>query len=184
MLHSHQQLAAEGSNTIVFAVNLHRLEPFLARPSAASEADSGATAAMTWAACLVGLFFGSESLPLWKRRPDSDLVTGRDRVTEIRLGEQHLTLAGQGDVDGEGDFGFDVLLPCPFDPECAGQTWAPVYSITDLYKALTGAMDSDPDIVCTVHGGFDDFDQEADDHDQDDPEGRADLQAQFEDAVA
>jgi hypothetical protein len=59
-----------------------------------------------------------------------------------------------------GDFGFDVLLPCPFDPECAGQAWAPVYSITDLHKALTGAMDSDPDIVCTVHGGFDDVNQE------------------------
>lgn len=57
-----------------------------------------------------------------------------------------------------------------------------------MHKALTGAMDNDPDIVCTVHGGADDQeadDQEADDHDHqdDDPEGRADLQAQYADAV-
>jgi hypothetical protein len=92
-------------------------------------------------------------------------VTGRDRVAEIRLGQQYLTLAFRDDVDDEGDFGFDVLLPCPVDPECAGQAWAPVYSVTDLHKALTGAMDNDPDIVCTVHGDGVDDDQD------DDPRG-------------
>lgn len=177
MTYSHQQLAAEGFNTIVFASNLHRLEPFLKRLSQAREADLGCDGSKGLGdLLLVRRFFGPEILPLWRWRPGSDLVTGRDRVAEIRLGEQHLTLAFRADADGEGDFGFDVLVPCPADPECAGQAWAPVYSVTDLHKALTGAMDSDPDIVCTVHGdGVDDQD--------DDPEGRADLEAQFADAV-
>ncbi|MET9734542.1 ATP-binding protein [Streptomyces sp. NPDC006458] len=185
--YSHQQLAAEGFHTIVFADNLRRLDPFLKRLSARREADLGRDGSGGLGdLLLVRRFFGAEILPLWRWRPDSDLVTGRDRVAEIRLGEQHLTLAFRDDVDGEGDFGFDVLLPCPFDPECAGQAWAPAYSVTDLHQALTGAMDSDPDIVCTAHGGPDDVDQEADDHDlqDDDPEGRADLEAQYADAVA
>jgi predicted kinase len=179
MTYSHQRLAAEGFNTIVFADNLHRLEPFLKRLSQAREADLGRDGSEGLGdLLLVRRFFGPEILPLWQWRPDSDLVTGRDRVAEIRLGEQHLTLAFRDDVDGEGDFGFDVLLPCPFDPECTGQAWAPVYSVTDLHKALTGAMNNEPDIVCTVHGDG------VDDQDDDDPEGRADLEAQFADAVA
>ncbi|MFC8834875.1 AAA family ATPase [Streptomyces griseoincarnatus] len=186
MVHSHQRLAAEGFNTIVFADALYRLEPFLKRLSQTREAELGRDGSTGLGdLLLVRRFFGPEILPLWRWRPGSDLVTGRDRVAEIRLGQQYLTLAFRDDVDGEGDFGFDVLLPCPFDAECAGQAWAPVYSVTDLYKALIGAMDNDPDIVCTVHGGPDDVDQEADDHDQDDdPEGRADLEAQYADAVA
>jgi hypothetical protein len=178
MTSSHQRLAAAGFNTIVFADNLHRLEPFLKRLSQAREADLGRDGSTGLGdLLLVRRFFGSEILPLWQWRPDSDLVTGRDRVAEIHLGEQHLTLAFRDDVDGEGDFGFDVLLPCPFDPECTGQAWAPAYSVTDLHKALTGAMDSDPDIVCTVHGDGTDDDQD------DDPEGRADWEAQYADAV-
>ncbi|MET8944572.1 ATP-binding protein [Streptomyces sp. NPDC004542] len=185
-VHAHQSLAAEGFNTIVFADALYRLEPFLKRLSQAREADLGRDGSDglgdLW---LARRFFGPEILPLWQWRPGSDLVTGRDRVAEIRLGQQSLTLALREDVDGEGDFGFDVMVPCPFDPECAGQAWAPAYSVTDLHKALTGAMDSDPEIACTVHGGPDDVDQEADDHDlqDDDPEGRADLEAQYADAV-
>jgi hypothetical protein len=171
-------------NTIVFVDALYRLEPFLKRLSHAREAE-------LWARRQRGLgdlwlprrFFGPQILPLWQWRPGSDLVTGRDRVAEIRLGQQYLSLAYRDDVDGQGDFGLDVLLPCPVDPECVGQAWAPVYSVTDLHKALIGAMDNDPDIVCTVHGGSDDVDQGADDQD-DDPEGRADLEAQYADAVA
>ncbi|MGW3954078.1 AAA family ATPase [Streptomyces sp. NPDC004752] len=186
MVYSHQRLAAEGFNTVVFADALYRLELFLERLSQVREADLGRDGSDglggLW---LARRFFGPEILPLWRWRPGSGLVTGRDRVAEIRLGQQSLTLALREDVDGEGDFGFDVLLPCPVDPECAGPAWAPVYSVTDLHKALTGAMDSDPDTVCTVHRGFDDVDQEADDHDLqgDDPEGRADLEAQYADAV-
>ncbi|MET8168875.1 ATP-binding protein [Streptomyces sp. NPDC005329] len=179
MTYSHQQLSAEGFNTIVFADNLYRLEPLLKRLSERREADLGRDGGNGLGdLLLVRRFFGPAILPLWRWRPGSDLVTGQDRVAEIRLGQQYLTLAYRADVDGEGDFGFDVLLPCPVDPECAGQAWAPVYSVTDLHKALTGAMDSDPDLVCTVHG------DSADDDQDDDPEGRVDLQAQFADAVA
>ncbi|WP_440581127.1 AAA family ATPase [Streptomyces sp. PT19] len=184
MVASHQRLAAEGFNTVVFADALYRLEPFLERLSQVREADLGRDGSEglgdLW---LARRFFGPEMLPLWRWRPGSDLVTGRDRVAEIRLGQQYLTLALREDVDGEGDFGFDILLPCPFDPECDGQAWAPAYSVTCLFRALTGAMDNDPDLVCTVHG--DGVEQEADDHDlqDDDPEGRADLEAQYADAV-
>ena len=187
MVRSHQRLTAEGFNTVVFADTLHRLEPFLGRLSQVREADLGRDGSDglgdLW---LARRFFGPEILPLWRWRPDSDLAGG-DRVAEIRLGQQYLTLALREDVDGEGDFGFDVLLPCPADPECAGQAWAPAYSVSDLHKALTGAMDNDPDIVCTVHGGPDDVDQEADDHYRgwdDDPEGRADLEAQALEAIS
>ncbi|MFH9438949.1 AAA family ATPase [Streptomyces rochei] len=184
MVASHQRLAAEGFNTVVFADALYRLEPFLQRLSQVREADLGRDGSEglgdLW---LARRFFGPEILPLWRWRPGSDLVTGRDRVAEIRLGQQYLTLALREDVDGEGDFGFDILLPCPFDPECDGQAWAPAYSVSCLFRALTGAMDNDPDLVCTVHG--DGVDQEDDDHDlqDDDPEGRADLEAQYADAV-
>jgi predicted kinase len=178
MTHSHQRLAAEGFNTVVFADTLYRLEPLLKRLSEAREADLGRDGSKGLGdLLLVRRFFGAEILPLWTWRPGSDLVTGQDRVAEVRLGQQSLTLAFRADVDGEGDFGFDVALPCPVDLECAGQAWAPVYSVTGLDKALTGAMDSDPDTVCTVHGGGVDDDQD------DDLEGRADLDAQFADAV-
>ncbi|MFB6814489.1 AAA family ATPase [Streptomyces sp. NPDC056347] len=184
MVHSHQSLAAEGFNTIVFADALYRLEPFLKRLSQMREADLGLDGSEglgdRW---LARRFFGPEILPLWRWRPDSDLVSGRDRAAEIRLGQQSLTLAQREDVDGEGDFGFDVLLPCPFDPGCDGQAWAPAYSISCLFRALTGDLDNDPDIVCTVHG--DGVDQEVDEHasQDDDPGDRADLEAQYVDAV-
>ncbi|CAL9672672.1 AAA family ATPase [Streptomyces sp. enrichment culture] len=184
MVASHQRLAAEGFNTVVFADALYRLEPFLERLSQVREADLGRDGSEglgdLW---LARRFFGPEILPLWRWRPGSDLVTGRDRVAEIRLGQQYLTLALREDVDGEGDFGFDILLPCPFDPECDGQAWAPAYSVSCLFRALTGDMDNDPDLVCSVHG--DGVDQEDDDHDlqDDDPEGRADLEAQYADVV-
>ncbi|MFJ2745893.1 AAA family ATPase [Streptomyces sp. NPDC087440] len=183
--YDHRKLTAEGFTTVVFAHNLRRLEPFLHRLSQAREADLGREGSEGLGdLLLVRRYFGPEILPLWQWLPESDLAGGRDRVAEIRLGEQKLTLVFRDDVDGAGDFGFDVLLPCPFDPECSGQAWAPVYSVTDLHKALTGVMDSDPDLTCTVHGGLD-VDQEADDHDQDDdPDSRADLEAQAMEAIS
>jgi hypothetical protein len=125
---------------------------------------------------LVRRVFGPEILPLWRWKPGSD-VAGGDRVAEIRLGQQYLTLAMRTDVDGEGDIGFDVLLPCPADDECTGYAWAPAYSVTCLYRALNGDMDNDEDIVCTVHGTQDNEDQD------DDPEGRADLEPQAMEAI-
>ncbi|MGP4004843.1 AAA family ATPase [Streptomyces sp. 8N706] len=177
MVRSHQLLSSEGFNEVVFADSLYQLEPHLRRLSEARIVDLGLDGSEGLGDLLLPRrFFGSEILPLWRWKPGSDLAGG-DRVAEIRLGQQYLTLAFREDVDGEGDVGFDVLLPCLVDPECDGYAWAPVYSITCLHRALTGDMDSDPDIICTVHGPHEDEDQD------DDPEGRADIEAQAVEAV-
>ncbi|MFD8217573.1 hypothetical protein ACFV2U_28620 [Streptomyces sp. NPDC059697] len=42
------------------------------------------------------------------------------------------------------------------------------HSISRLHRALTGELDNAPDILCTVHGGFDDVGQEVDDRAPDD----------------
>jgi hypothetical protein len=152
------------ANQVVFSDSLYRLEPLLQCLSEGREADLGRRAGPGLGdLLLVRDFFGPGILPLWRWRPGSDLVSGQDRAAQIRLGQQYLTLAFRADVDGEGEVGFDVALPCPLDDECTGRAWAPVYSVTDLYRALTGDMDSYPNIVCTVHG-FADGDQEADGH--------------------
>ncbi|MFF4534100.1 AAA family ATPase [Streptomyces sp. NPDC001407] len=177
MVHSTPRLANEGFNQVVLADSLYRLEPYLQRLSADRLADLGLDDSEGLGDLLLPRgFFGPEILPLWRWKPGSCLAGG-DRVAEIRLGQQRLTLAFRENIDGEGDNGFDVLLPCPADPECQGCAWAPVYSITDLHRALSGAMDNDPDITCTVHGPHGDEDQD------DDLEGRADLQSQYAEAV-
>ncbi|MFJ4966745.1 hypothetical protein ACIP6P_30560 [Streptomyces sp. NPDC088729] len=58
-----------------------------------------------------------------------------------------------------------------------GYAFVPAYSISCLFRALSGGLDDDEDIVCTVHGPNTDEDQD------DDPEGRADLEEQFAAAV-
>ncbi|MFE2625811.1 ATP/GTP-binding protein, partial [Streptomyces caelestis] len=78
---------------------------------------------------------------------------------------------------GDADVGFDVLVGCPDDDECEGPAWAPAYNVTDLLRALTGELMTDPDVRCTVHHPEDDRDLE------DDPEGRADLEAQAMEAI-
>lgn len=76
------------------------------------------------------------------------------------------------DVDGEGDYEWDVMVPGPHDDECTGRAWAPVYSVTCLFRAPNGDLEDDEDIVCTVHGPNNGDDQD------DDPDGRADLETQ------
>ncbi|MEU9677817.1 hypothetical protein AB0D92_30450 [Streptomyces parvus] len=117
--------------------------------------------------------FGEDIVPLWRWKPGSN-IAGGDRVAEIRLGQQYLTLALRTDIDGEGDIGFDVAVPCPHDDECTGRAWAPAYSITCLYRALNGDLDDDEGIVCTVHGP-----NHADDQDDEDTPGleERDLEA-------
>ncbi|CAM5293756.1 ATP/GTP-binding protein [Streptomyces spiroverticillatus] len=183
MVASHWSLTAEGFE-IVTASSLYRLTPYLRHLSETRNTDLGLDGGDGLGELLiVRRTFGDEILPLWRWQPESD-AAGGDRVAEIRLGQQYLTLALRSDVDGEGDIGFDVAVPCPYDDQCTGSAWVPAYSVTCLYRALNGDLDHDEDIVCTVHGGADDVDQEADDHDRDDdPEGRADLEAQFADAV-
>jgi predicted kinase len=179
MVHSHPNLRSEGFNDVVFADTLYRLEPFLEQVSnirireLGQGGDDGLGDLM-----LPRRFFGPELLPLWRWK-DGSTLAGDDRVAEICIGQQYLTLALRTDIDGEGSIGFEVLLPCPFDDECDGEAWAPAYTVTDLWGALTGDRDQDADILCTVHGSLDDVDQEADDH-----EGRADLQAQAMEAVS
>lgn len=186
MTFSHQSLAREGFNQVLFAHDLNRLAPYLRRLSAARQADLGLDGGDGLGhLLLVRRFFGEDILPMWRWNDDSD-IAGGDRVGEIRLGQQHLTLALRLDVDGEGDLGFDIAVPCPFDPECSGTAWTPAYSITCLHRALTGDLDHRDDIVCDVHGGYDDVGQEADDHAagmDDDPYGRADLEEQYAAAV-
>lgn len=184
MVHSHPTLLAEGFNEVLFADSLYRLEPFLEQISNIRILELGTGGSDGLGDLILPRrFFGAELLPLWRWK-DGSRLAGDDRVAEIRIGQQYLTLALRTDIDGEGSVGFEVLLPCPFDDECEGEAWAPAHTVTDLWGALTGDRDQDPDVVCTVHGGFDDVDQEADDHDQaDDPEGRADLEAQAMEAI-
>ncbi|MFB0620310.1 diguanylate cyclase domain-containing protein [Streptomyces sp. AGS-58] len=81
-------------------------------------------------------------------------------------------------MDGEGDVGLDVMVPCPHDDECDGYALVPAYSVTCLFRALNGDLDDDEDIVCTVHGPDNGDDQD------DDPDGRADLEEQAPRAAA
>ncbi|WP_369384080.1 AAA family ATPase [Streptomyces sp. cg36] len=157
-------LRGEGFDHVVFADSLHRLEPLLKRASDTRRRDMG------WddgpglgSLLLVRRVFGPDVLSLWTWRDGSDLAGG-DRVGEIRLGTDRLVLALRRNVDGEGDFGFDLLTCCAVDDACDARAWQPVYSVTDLLIAHTSDRPS-PDTVCTVHGGLDDVSQEADDHD-------------------
>lgn len=164
MVRSHPNLRSEGFNEIYFSDSLYRLEPFLGQISdiRIRELGTGGSDGLG-DLILPRRFFGPELLPLWRWR-DGSRLAGDDRVAEIRIGQQYLTLALRTDIDGEGSIGFEILLPCPFDDDCDGEAWAPAYTVTDLWGALTGDRDQDPDIVCTVHGSYDDVDQEADDH--------------------
>jgi hypothetical protein len=178
MVASHRTLKAEGFPEIVFSDSLYRLLPFLERLSGARQADLGLDGGTGLGDLnLVARMFGKEIVPLWRWKDGSN-VAGGDRVAEIRLGQMYLTLALRTDVDGEGDVGFDVMVPCPHDDECTGYAWVPAYSVTCLFRALNGDLDDDEDIVCTVHGANDGDDQE------DDPEGRADFEAQAMEAIS
>ncbi|MCX5338481.1 ATP-binding protein [Streptomyces atratus] len=178
MVDSHRTLKAEGFPEVVFSDSLYRLLPLLERLSGTRQADLGLDGSDGLGELnLVRRTFGEEILPLWRWKPGSN-VAGGDRVAEIRLGQQYLTLALRTDVDGEGDVGFDVMVPCPQDGDCTGYAWVPAYSVTCLFRALNGDLDDDEDIVCTVHGPNNDDDQD------DDPEGRADLEAQALEAIS
>ncbi|KIF72819.1 ATP/GTP-binding protein [Streptomyces sp. 150FB] len=167
-------LRDEGFDHVVFADTIHRLEPLLQRASDTRRADLG------WDGhdglgdlLLVRRVFGADVLPLWRWRDNSPLAGG-DRVGEIRLGPDRLVLALRTDIGGEGDLGFDLLVCCPYDDDCTAPAWQAVHSVTDLLIAHTSTTGPNPDTVCTAHGGPDQ---------DDDPEGRAELEARFADAV-
>ncbi|MFB7781886.1 AAA family ATPase [Streptomyces vinaceus] len=164
MVRSHPKLLAESFNEVVFSESLCQLLPFFQRLGDARQADLGLDGGDGLGEMLlVRRVFGEEVLPLWRWKPGSK-AAGSDRVAEIRLGPQYLTLAFRTDVDGQGDYGFDVALPCPHDDECTGYAWAPACGVTCLARALAGELDDSEDIVCSVHGGLDGVDQEHDDH--------------------
>ncbi|WP_331734811.1 ATP-binding protein (plasmid) [Streptomyces sp. NBC_00012] len=163
-------LRDEGFDHVVFADSTHPLQPLLQRLSDVRRADLG------WDGgdglgdlLLVRRCFGAEILPMWRWRDGSQLAGG-DRVAELRLGADRLVLALRTDTDGEGGIGFEVLMACPVFADCKSAAWAPVHTATDLLRALTGDLATDPDVYCTDHG-------------PDDPEGRADLEQQYADAV-
>lgn len=164
MIRAFAGLSGEGFDHVVVAENTHRLEALLQRASDARRRDLG------WDGgdglgdlLLVRRVFGPEILPLWRWQHGSQLAAG-DRVGEIRLGPDRMVLALRTDVDGEGDIGFDLLVACPYDDDCDAPAWQAVCSVTDLLAAHTSTTGRHPDAVCTIHGGPDDIDQEADDH--------------------
>ncbi|GGX58414.1 ATP-binding protein [Streptomyces chartreusis] len=154
MVHSHPNLLSEGFNDVIFSTSLYRLEPLLRQISSIRILELGTGGDDGLGDLLLPRrYFGPELLPLWRWK-DGSTLAGDDRVAEIRIGQQYLTLALRTDIDGEGSVGFEVLLPCPFDDECDGEAWAPAHTVTDLWAALTGDRDRDSDIVCTAHGPF------------------------------
>ncbi|MFE1271249.1 AAA family ATPase [Streptomyces sp. NPDC058758] len=166
-------LRGEGFDHVVFADQLHRLEPLLQRASDARRADLG------WdghpglgSLLLVRRVFGDTVLPLW-RWVEGSTLAGGDRVAEITLGADRLILALRRDVDGEGDYGFDLLTACPVD-ECTAPAWAPAHSVTTLLDALTSSL-TGADTVCTVHGDGAEHDDQEDDLE--------DLAAPYADAI-
>ncbi|MER8233173.1 hypothetical protein [Streptomyces sp. NPDC094049] len=142
-------------DNVVFADQLHRLEPLLQRASDRRRADLGWDGhAGLGSLLLVRRIFGDAVLPLW-RWVEGSTLAGGDRVAEITLGADRLQLALRTDIDGEGDYGFDLLTACPADDECTAPAWTPAHSVTTLLDALTGSL-TDADTVCTVHGDQDD----------------------------
>jgi hypothetical protein len=102
-------------NEVVIADSLYRLPPYLKRLSEARTADLGLDDGDGLGNLLfVRRAFGQEIVPRWRWTPGSN-VAGGHRVGESRLGQMHLTLALRQNIDGEGDNGFDVMLPRPFD---------------------------------------------------------------------
>ncbi|WP_460074079.1 AAA family ATPase [Streptomyces sp. YKOK-I1] len=179
-------LDTEGFTDVVFADSLHRLEPVLRRARDTHRAELGWDSGeglgdLYW----VRHYFGPAVLPLWTWHTDANAEG--NRVGEIRLGPDRMILGLCTDAEGDGGVGFDLLVACPHDDDCAAPAWTPVYSAADLLAAHTGTGHH-PDAFCSVHGGADDVDQEADDHTysygpDDDPDGRADLEAQAMAAV-
>jgi predicted kinase len=158
MVASHPNLLQEGFDGVVFSDSLYRLEPLLSQISEIRVRELGTGGSDGLGDLLLPRrFFGPEILPLWRWKDGSNLAGG-DRVAEIRIGQQYLTLAWRRDIDGEGSSGFEVLLPCPFDDDCEGEAWLPVYDVTGLWEVLTGGRDEDADITCTVHGNLGDAD--------------------------
>lgn len=185
MVAATPNLPAEGFDHVVFAPNIDRLRPLLNRVSETRRRELGLDGVDGLGdELLLRRFFGPEVPRVAEWKDDSNLADG-DRVVVLQAGPDSLTLAFRTDVDGAGDIGFDVLLPCPVaanneDGEgCPGPAWAPVHNATDLFKASIGHMDDDEDLVCTRCGP-----RVTDTDDQDDdPEGSREYYELYAGAV-
>ncbi|MFZ3492306.1 AAA family ATPase [Streptomyces sp. 5.8] len=176
-------LHSEGFDHVVFANNIHRLEPLLQRAIDTRRQELDHRSGSLGDQLLIHSYFGPEVLALWQWRDGSQLADG-DRVGDIRLGADQLTITMRTDVDGEGHVDFEVLMPCPVDEDCTAPAWAPVGSASELLTAHTGGWEQHRDTFCTAHGGPRAVDPE--DHYRgrgDNPDSRADLDAQLAEAV-
>lgn len=163
---------AEGFDHVISIDQVYRLKPLLRRASDTQRAerrmDTGDGHDV-----LLREFFGPEIAALFRWKNGSQIADG-DRVGEIRLGADRLTLALRTDVPGLPDVEFEALVPCPYDDECPGMAWAPACSAAALLRALTGDVDQDV-IRCTLHSPHDE--------DQvDDPEGQYERYEQYAEA--
>ena len=165
MVHSHPQLKAEGFNEVVFADSLYRLLPYLERLSQARTADLGLDGGDGLGdLLLVSRTFGPQILPAvavegrlrHRRRRPRRAAPPRTAVPHPRPAHRTWTVRATS----------ASTLPCPArsTTNAPATPGCPAYSVTCLFRALNGDLDTSEDIVCTVHGGFDDVDQEDDDH--------------------
>ncbi|OIJ95427.1 ATP-binding protein [Streptomyces colonosanans] len=135
---------------------------------------------------LLRRFFGPEIARLATWEDSSDLVTGDDRVVVLEVAGDYRTLAFRRDADGEGNYGFDVLVPCPTDAdaddegECGGPAWLPAYSATDLLRAYDGQHEIGDGLICEGCGYQSEIDHEAADWEA----GADNAQEQYPEAIA
>lgn len=165
---------AEGFDHVMSADQVHRLEPLLRRASDAQQAERHLGTSDD-DDLLLHEFFGPAIASLFRWKNDSQ-IAGGDRVGEIRLGPDRLTLALRTDVPALPDVEFEALLPCPYDDACAAMAWAPVYSAADLLRALSGDLGQGDGIRCILHS------PREDEHQADDPEGQYERYEQYEEA--
>lgn len=125
---------AEGFDVVALADTLYRLEPFLKRLSARREADLGRHGSRGLGdLLLVRRFFGPEILSLWRWLPGSDGPghrPGPRRGDPPRAAVPHPGLRHRCRRRGPLRLRRPAAPPRRPDPECTGQAWAPVYSVT------------------------------------------------------
>lgn len=138
-------------------------------------------------------FFGPEIARLATWKDHSDLVTGEDRIVVLEVAGDYRTLAFRRDADGEGNYGFDVLVPCPTeagrdDDEKCGPAWLPAYSATDLLRAYQGQHEIGDGLICQGCGYESEIDHEVADWEagadpDDGPEDHDQLTAPYAEAT-
>ncbi|MDQ0904157.1 putative kinase [Streptomyces canus] len=194
---SPDRLLREGFDYAEFAPGIQRLGrlgALLQRASDTRRRELGLDGGGPGDAWRLRSFFGPEIARLATWKDGSDLVTGDDRVVVLEVAGDHLTLAYRHDADGEGNFGFDVLVPCPHDTdrddddEPCGPAWLPAYSATDLLRAYRGRHEIDDGLICEGCGYEGEIDHEVADWEagadpDGDSEGSDDRQTRYAEAV-